>query len=388
MRSDVPRHRRTLRIAAAVASVTALLLTATSWAGFAAVKGVEGNLAVDTSLGRQLVAASAAPSSSSSEPNTPENILVVGTDTRTGQGRAYGTTVDSSGYGHSDTAFLLHISADRKSAFAVSIPRDSWVVRPGCRADGTTDGTLTPPGRFNTAFAVGGRNCVIAVVKYLTGVPVNHFVEVNFLGFEAIVNALGGVDICTTHAISDPVRRTSTGFVGSGLELPKGNVHVNGTQALALVRARHIGDGSDLSRIDRQHQFMSAVIRQATSAGLITDPVKLYDVLSKVAQSLTVDAGLTGDALQEFLLSLQGLKPSAIRFYTVPNVGRSDHATVEWVRPAAQLMWAAMIKDTAYPAKSKATASSSAGTTSTKSASPASTDGSSPSTASDATCIS
>jgi len=365
--------------------VTALLVTATSWVAFAAVKGVEGNLAVDTSLGRQLVAASAAPSSSA-EPNTPENILVVGTDTRTGQGRAFGSTVDASGNGHSDTAFLLHISADRKSAFAVSIPRDSWVVRPGCRADGSTDGTLTPPGRFNSAFAVGGRNCVIAAVKFLTGVPVNHFVEVNFLGFEAIVNALGGVDICTTQAISDPVRRTSTGFVGSGLELPKGNVHVDGKQALALVRARHIGDGSDLSRIDRQHQFMSAVIRQATSAGLITDPVKLYDVLSKVAQSLTVDAGLTGDSLQEFLLSLQGLKPSAIKFFTVPNVARSDHATVAWVRPSAQLMWNAMIKDTPYPARVRGT--SSASPSATRSASPSSTDGTNPSTAADTTCIS
>jgi len=379
-----PRHRSLARIVAAVASVTALLVTGASWAAFAAVKGVEGNLSVDASLNQQLVAPSAA-TSASPQPNTPVNILVVGTDTRTGQGRSFGSTLDASGNGHSDTAFVLHISADRKTAFAVSIPRDSWVTRPGCRADGTIDGTFTT-GRFNTAFAVGGRNCVIAAVKYLTGVPVNHFVEVNFLGFEAIVNALGGVDICTTHAISDPVRPTGTGFVGSGLELPKGNVHLDGTQALALVRARHIGDGSDLSRIDRQHQFLSAVIRQATSSGLITDPVKLYDVLSKVAQSLTVDTGLSGDSLQEFLLSLQGLKPSAIHFYTVPNASRSDHATVTWVRSGANPMWNAMINDTPYPPRAKGT--SSAAPSSSKSPIATSTDSTNPSTASDTTCIS
>jgi LCP family protein required for cell wall assembly len=368
----------------AVLSSLALLLTVGAWAGWAAVGQVEGNLDVDNSLGTQLVAPSAAPSASA-EPELPVNILVVGSDTRTGQGRAYGTEADASGNGHSDTAFLVHISADRTRAFAVSIPRDSWVTRQGCKADGTTDKTLVTD-RFNTAFAVGGRNCVIAAVKYLTGVPVNHFVEVKLLGFKAIVEALGGVTICATHAISDPVRKTATGNIGSGLELKKGTNVLDGEQALALVRARHIGNGSDLSRIDRQHQFMSAVIRQATSSGLVTDPLKLYDVLAKVAQSLTVDPGLSGDSLKTFLLSLGGLKPAAIRFYTVPNVGRSDHATVSWVQSGAKAMWSAMIHDTPYPAAApKPTGTSTSTPKPTPSASPLGSNGS---TAADASCIS
>ncbi len=169
MSSPAPRHRRSIpRIATAALSVLALLLTVGSWAGWAAVGKVEGNLAVDGSL-HALTAPSAA-SSSDPEPELP-----------------------------------------------VTIPRDSWVTRQGCRADGTTDKTLVTD-RVNTAFAVGGRNCVIAAVTYLTGVPVNHFVEVRLLGFKAIVEALGGVTICTTHAISDPVlrhRRAWSGAVSS-----------------------------------------------------------------------------------------------------------------------------------------------------------------------------
>jgi hypothetical protein len=184
---------------------------------------------------------------------------------------------------------------------------------------------------------VGGRNCVIAAVKYLTGVPVNHFVEVKLLGFKAIVEALGGVTICTTHAISDPVRTTPTGSIGSGL---------------------------------------------------VTDPLKLYDVLAKVAQSLTVDPGLAGDSLQQLLLGLGSLKPSAIRFYTVPNVGRGDGATVSWVQSGAKPMWSAMIHDTPYPAaapKPTSSSTSSSRPAPTPSSSPPGSDGS---TAADSSCIS
>jgi LCP family protein required for cell wall assembly len=366
----------------AVLSVLVLVLTTGSWVGWAAVNRVEGGLTVDTSLGSVLSTPTPQASSGAPESYSAVNILVVGTDTRTGQGRQYGTTADASGNGHSDTAFLLHISADRKTAFAVSIPRDSWVTRPGCKADGSVDGSYVT-GRFNAAFAVGGRACVIAAVKYLTGVPIQHFVEVNFNGFKAIVDALGGVTICTTHALSDPVRPDGNGGMeGSDLKLPKGVSHLTGDQALALVRARHIGNGSDLERIDRQHKFMSAMIREATSSGLLTDPVKLYRVLSSVAQSLTVDAGLTGDDLTSFLVSLQGLKPKDIRFYTVPIVGRSDHATVSWVKTAADPMWSAMIHDTAYPPKAAHPTSSSSASSSSSSA------GSGGALASDASCIS
>ena len=372
----------------AFVSALALLATIGSWVGWSAINGVESNLTVDRSLGRLLTGAGA-----QAEPGSYSalNILVVGSDTRTGQGTQYGSTKDYAGNGHSDTAFLLHISADRHFAYAVSIPRDSWVTRPGCKADGSIDSTFVT-GKFNTAFAVGGRACVIAAVKYLTGVPIDHFVDVEFSGFKAIVDALGGVTICTTHALSDPVRPDgSGGFEGSNLNLPKGVSHIDGEQALELVRARHIGDGSDLERIDRQHKFMSAMIREAATAGLLTDPLKLYDVLSSVARSLTVDAGLTGDGLKSFLLSLQGLKPADVMFSTVPNVPRGDGANVVWVAKGAAAIWSAMTHDRPYPSPAVRPSPTSAarGTTATPRPSPtASSTGAPGLAASDTSCIS
>lgn len=129
------------------------------------------------------------PTAESTE-SGPLNILLVGSDTRTGQGAGYGSEADASGNGRSDTTLLLHISGDRKSAFVVSIPRDSWVTRPGCLADGSTDGTSVT-GKFNAAFAVGGRACVITAVKSLTEGSIDHFVEVDFKGFKTIVEAFG-----------------------------------------------------------------------------------------------------------------------------------------------------------------------------------------------------
>ena len=334
----------------ATLSVLTLVLTIACATGWSAINRLEGNLTVNTSIS-SLLSGGGSATAASDATYTAENILVVGSDTRTGQGTGYGSTVDSAGNGQSDTAFILHISADRKSAFAVSIPRDSWITRPGCKADGTLDGTSVT-GKFNAAFAAGGAGCIIAAVKQLTGVPISHFVEVNFKGFKAIVDALGGVSVCATTPISDPIRKDSHGnYEGSGLNLPAGTSVLSGDQALAFVRARHIGDGSDLARINRQHKFISSIIRSASSSGLLSSPVKLFQVLSAVTGSLTVDAGLSGDSLKTFLISLQGMSPAAIKFYTVPNTPRNDHENVLWKTADADLMWNAMINDTAYPPK-------------------------------------
>lgn len=341
-----------LRKAATVTSGLVLVATCLSWVAWSGIDRLEGNLTVDQTLGGVLSPPTSAPSDG--QAFTAQNILVVGTDTRSGQGPGYGSEADASGNGHSDTTLLLHIAADRRSAFVVSIPRDSWVTRPGCRSDGTTDATVVA-GKFNAAFAAGGRACVIAAVKSLTHVPIDHYVEVDFKGFKSIVNALGGVTICSTEAISDPVRPDSHGgMIGSGLDIPAGESTLDGEQALALVRARYIGVArSDLERLDRQHKFLAAMVRQASSAGLLTNPVQLFDVLSQVAKSMTVDAGLSGDHLKQFLLSLQGLKPSDIKFFTVPVAPRGDGANVVWVQKEAKKIWAAMAGDSSYPPSKK-----------------------------------
>ena len=342
-----------LRRLAAVLAAFTLLLTVGSAAGWSAINRLEGNIIVDTGLSG-LLKQSSAPVDGSGNTYSAQNILIVGSDTRTGQGAGYGSAAaTSSGSGNSDTTILLHISADRKSAFAVSIPRDSWVTRPGCKTDGTLDGSIVT-GKFNAAFSVGGRGCVVQAVKYLTGVTPDHFVEVNFKGFKAIVDALGGVTVCTTKRLYDPKFTDASGGHGSGLDLAVGTHTLNGDQALALVRARNLDPTADVGRMQRQQKFVSALIRQATDTGLLTNPTKLYSVLSAVTSSLTVDAGLSGSALTSFLISLEGITPAKIVFFTVPFKARGDGENLLWRTTDANVMWDAMKNDTQYPVASGA----------------------------------
>jgi LCP family protein required for cell wall assembly len=218
------------------------------------------------------------------------------------------------------------------------------VTRPEC---GNGNGTVT--GKFNAAFASGGPACTIKAVEALTDVRIDHFVVVNFLGFKAVVDALGGVPICVSSAIDDPK---------SHLTLSAGTHVLQGDQALAFARARKtLGDGSDLSRIDRQQVFMSSVVRTATSSGLLTNPLKLFSVLDAVTKSLTVDPGLGSvDDLKDFALSLQGLSPKQIHFTTVPWAPKGDGANIVWNTTKADQIWQAFRDDTPYPPKTTAPA--------------------------------
>ena len=330
---------RWARTAVAVASAVTLVVTGVSAAGWAAATRITGNIHTSdafASLG------SNRPSVASPTTQTqyqPVNLLVMGTDTRTGQGSGYGNAdTTSSGNGQSDTTILVHISADRSHALGVSIPRDSWITRPTCGAGPA--GTTT--GKFNEAFAVGGPACTIHAVESLTGVRIDHFVVVNFKGFKAVVDSLGGIPICLKHPVNDPK---------SHLNLPAGTTLLNSTQALEFARARKtLGDGSDTSRINRQQVFLSSVIRTATSKNVITDLPKLYSVLNAVTSSLTLDTGLGNiDDLQAFATSLGGLTPSKIAFMTVPWVPRGDNENVLWDKPKADPIWQSMRQDTPYP---------------------------------------
>lgn len=332
------------KVAAGLAAMT-LLVTAGSALAWGATNNVLSKITVEAGLGNVL-----GTTQPVSQGYKAENILIVGSDTRTGQGSGYGNAATtSSGNGQSDTTMLLHISADRKFAYAVSIPRDSWVTRPSCNPDGSSDGTLAKPGKFNEAFAVGGPKCIIRAVTYLTGIKPTHYVEVDFKGFKRIVDALGGVTICATKPLNDPIFHDASGWHGSGLHLPAGTSVLTGDQALAFVRSRNLDATADVGRMNRQHAFISSIIRSATSSGLLTDPARLYGVLSAVASSLTVDSGLSGDNLKDFVLSLQGLSPSHITFLTVPTRDRGDGANLVWLTDQANAIWAAMKADRPLP---------------------------------------
>jgi LCP family protein required for cell wall assembly len=284
-----------------------------------------------------------------------QNILLIGSDTRAFAGSSkYGRLVAGA---RSDTAILVHLGAGSSKAILVSIPRDSYVEIPKCKL---TSGGISAPqhNKFNAAYSIGGPACTIATVESLTGIHIDHFVEVNFAGFKNMVNALGGVTICVPQRIYDPVVRSGNGFHGSGLILPAGQDHLNGEQALGYVRARYsLGDGSDLGRIKRQQAFLSAIIRKATSTGLLLDLPSLYSFLDAATKSVQTDPGFRLRQLKSLASRLHGLKPGKVVLLTVPladtnayrSIGGQNASVVIWDDQRATTLWNALRTDGPLP---------------------------------------
>lgn len=281
------------------------------------------------------------------------NILIMGSDTRAGAG--------NTGYGYvdgarSDTTLLVHIYEGRKSALVVSIPRDSYVTIPYCKtADGGAIGPWTT--KFNSAFAFGGPICTIKTVESITGVRVDRFVVLDFNAFKQVVDAVGGVQVCLTTPVYDPY---VPGVGGSGLNLPAGVSTITGQEALQFVRAREaLGDGSDISRIQRQQEFISSMMKSIKQKGVLTNPSAIYRILEAVMSSLTTSKEFgTVKQLQDFALSVSGMNLQNIKFTTVPNQ-YIDNGNVGWL-PSAKFLWAAIRKDKQWPPAPKPNPSSSA----------------------------
>jgi LCP family protein required for cell wall assembly len=258
-----------------------------------------------------------------------ENILVIGSDSRNGLGGRYGRNLVTD---QSDTMMIIHIPADRQWAEVMSIPRDSWVNIPACAMG---NGQLSSPHQFkiNEAFAIGnldgnhttlGVACAVKTIEQDTGIYIDHFVVVNFTGFESMVAALGGVEECNPAPINDPL---------SHLHLSAGHHLLTPVQALAYVRARYtLGDGSDLERIGRQQAFMSSLVGRVKSQ--LLNPLAIYRFLDAATKSLTIDSQLGGiTGLYNLGESLRGIPSGKIAFFTVPNYPRGDGANVLWTQP-------------------------------------------------------
>ncbi len=209
------------------------------------------------------------------------NLLILGTDSRVGQ--ATGDYGDTGSSARSDVMMVLHISADHKNATLVSIPRDTIAATADCT---NTEGQ---PVAAQSAVQLNGvledgPYCVMATVSQMTGLPLEHFIMVDFDGVVNITNAIGGVDVCVVEAVQDPY---------SGLDIAAGEHNLAGAQALAFLRTRHgIGDGSDLTRINTQQVFLSALARKMKSSGVLTNPVALFGMIDSVSKSFSVDEAL------------------------------------------------------------------------------------------------
>ncbi|MET7714996.1 LCP family protein [Streptomyces sp. NPDC005407] len=252
------------------------------------------------------------------------NILVIGTDKRSGEGNeSYG---DKNSVGHADTTILFHVSKDRTNATALSIPRDLITTIPTCETK-TSEGTKDIPGtrktRFNESLGQFGRDpgCTMRTVKELTGVTVDHFMMADFNAVKTMTTAVGGVEVCLAKDIKDK---------DSKLNLTAGKHVVKGEQALAFVRTRHsVGFGGDLSRIEIQQQFLSSLIRKMKSSDTLSSPSKMWDLAEAATKALTVDTGIGKiSRLRDLGMELSKVDPKNITFATVPVVDNTDGATV------------------------------------------------------------
>ena len=340
----------------------ALLLVGVAGTGYVMLRHFNGNLQQDNIRSQGLLGA---------EPvdlhPQAENIMVIGSDSRQGLGKAYGSGLVTD---QSDTLMIIHIPADRQWAEVMSIPRDSWVNIPACKMG---NGQMSSPTQFkiNEAFAIGnldgnhtelGIACTVKTLEQDTGIYIDHFIAVNFTGFKNMVAALGGVYECNPTAINDP---------NSNLHLSAGRHLLTPTQALGYVRARYtLGDGSDLERIDRQQAFMSSLVSRVKSE--LLNPIAIYNFLDATTKSLTIDSQLGGiTGLYNLGESLRGIPSSKIAFFTIPNVPRGDNANVLWKQPEDNEIFASFRND--VPASSTLFDQGSATTTTEPETTPANT---------------
>ncbi|WP_084264980.1 LCP family protein [Actinomadura macra] len=274
--------------------------------------------------------------------NKSLNVLLIGSDTREGDNARYGAAAGMSG-ARSDTAILLHLSPNRDQAVGISFPRDSMVKIPQCEKE--KGGTVPAQfGMLNAAFAYAGPTCTWKTLESLTGIHIDHFVQIDFSGFKRMVDALGGVEICLDRPVDDP---------RAELHLKAGKQTVKGEDALGYVRARYsLGNGSDLERIERQQRFMAAVVDKATSGSMLTDPTKSYKFLKAATKSMTTDDELDLSTMRKLADGLKGMSAGQVRFITVPVEGYApDPNRVQWDMERAKPLFAAIQHDNDLPAE-------------------------------------
>ncbi|QQN77224.1 MULTISPECIES: LCP family protein [Streptomyces] len=324
------RGRRRLRVAALT---TAAALTVTAAAGVALYVKFDGNIAgldIDSALGGDRP---------EDAPHGSLDILVLGSDSRAGGNGVYGSEDGA----RADTAMIVHINEEHDAATLVSIPRDTLVTRPACdRADGTA-APEAPRTMYNEAYEIGGPACAVKTTESLTGIRMDHYIEIDFKGFEKIIDTLGGVEITTREDLRDPDSR---------LDLAAGTHTLDGAQALALVRTRHaIGDGSDLGRIRLQHTFVRALAEQVGSIGLFGNPKKLYDLADAATSSLTTDSTLASvSELTGLARTLKNIGPDQLDMITLP-IAHDEHDPnrVVPLSPQSERLWEALRRDEPVP---------------------------------------
>ncbi|MFE6223252.1 MULTISPECIES: LCP family protein [unclassified Streptomyces] len=287
---------------------------------------------------------------------TGMNVLVVGTD-----GRDRITPEEKRKYRlggapcHcTDTVLLVHISEDRDRASVVSLPRDSYAELPEHTDQNSGEKHRAHPVKLNAAYAEGGPALTVRTVEAMTRVKIDHYLEVDFTSFMRTVDAVGGVQICTTKPVKDAY---------TGLELAAGTHELDGGQALQYVRSRHIDGAADIGRMQRQQKFLAALVDRLTSGGVLFNPVRFREVSTTLLGSVRADEDFGTDQLLALAKAMRGFTPASSEFVSVP-VDDMDFpvkgigSTVKWDAEKAQKLFAAVREDRplAAPAETGAAA--------------------------------
>lgn len=301
-----PKRKRTAaRVLSWIAVVTSIAVLATAGAGWALLSFYDGKISRITGL-------DLGDDRPADLPRDAQNILIVGSDSRgelaAGEG-TQGTGDDFVTGQRADTVILAHLYGDADQAELISFPRDSWVTVPAHTDPDTGELVEERESKLNSALFEGGPALLIDTIEQLSGLHVDHYMQIDFDGFQAVVNKLDGVEVCLPEAAKEK---------DSGIDLPAGRSVIQGDQALAFVRQRKGLPNGDIDRIRRQQQFIGAIVRKVLSAGTLLNPVRLNGVITVATESLDVDEGTSIDDLQRFALRMRGFDAGGVVFTTVP----------------------------------------------------------------------
>ncbi|MGA5423419.1 LCP family protein [Streptomyces lavendulocolor] len=276
-------------------------------------------------------------------PGHGTNILVVGTD---GRDRITPREKEKYRLGGApcrctDTIMLVHVSADRRRASMVSLPRDSYAEIPPHTDATTGKHHQRHPVKLNAAYAEGGPNLTVRTVEHMTGIKIDHYLELDFTSFMRTVDTIGGVEICTAKPMKDAY---------TGLDLPAGTHKLDGGAALQYVRSRHVDGASDLGRMQRQQRFMAALIDQATSNGTMLNPVRFQQVVTSMLSSVRASEGFGAEEMLALAKAMRGFTAASSEFTSVPVSNTSFPvkgigSTVKWDPVKSKRLFAAVRAD-------------------------------------------
>lgn len=266
------------------------------------------------------------------------NILLVGSDSREGQGEEFGEGLEEASGTLNDVNMLLHLSEDHSHASVVSIPRDTLVDTPQCQNDQGEWQDEQYGVMINSILQDGGMNCIVRTVEAMSGLDIQYAAMVKFKGVIEMSNAVGGVDVCVEQAIDDP-------YVG--LTLDEGVHSLKGADALKFLRTRHgVGDGSDLARISNQQVFLSALFRKVKSDETFSDPGRMYAIARAATQNMTLSSNLNNvDTLVGLAGAMAKVPLEKMAFVRLPVIDAGDGGRVLPDPEQAELMWELLRND-------------------------------------------